>query len=351
MVESQNKLKNISAYFAKHRWPWHLLFWVYYIASRTYSYYLTILHYPKDLLVFMLLTEPTFVGLVYLTLWIYKQTSKLATILYGVTIWVIYLSIIANIQVHLLSSVAGFEEVTWTDSFFSNIELYILSFTLLFFAKSFKDSFIIQSNEEKRKKLLIANELQNLKAQISPHFLFNTLNNFYGLAVEKSDKLPDLMVRLSDLLRYSLYETKNITVPLENEISHLKNYISLEKIRLEDDLKLEFKTSILEGWNLQITPLLLIVPIENAFKHSKRNTNEPIYIKIDIKVSQYSELLLEVINNCSDSPTNKLEQGIGLENLKRRLEAFYPTPQHKLETRKEGNLFTSSIRISLNDNT
>ncbi len=79
-------------------------------------------------------------------------------------------------------------------------------------------------------------ELENLKSQISPHFLFNTMNNFYGLAVDNSNKLPNLMIRLSDLLRYSLYETKQEKVPLENEIKYLENYIELEKIRLEEKL-------------------------------------------------------------------------------------------------------------------
>ena len=89
-------------------------------------------------------------------------------------------------------------------------------------------------------------EVNNLKSQIAPHFLFNTLNNLYGLAVDKSDKLPDLMLRLSDILRHSLYETQKPVVALNDEINVLKSYIKLESLRLEDDLKLEFDNSVPE---------------------------------------------------------------------------------------------------------
>jgi LytS/YehU family sensor histidine kinase len=192
-------------------------------------------------------------------------------------------------------------------------------------------------------------ELENLKAQISPHFLFNTMNNFYGLAVDNSKKLPDLMIRLSDLLRYSLYETKQEKVPLKDEIDYLKNYIELEKIRLESNLNIEFNVNVNDPEKYQIAPLLFIIFIENAFKHAKNIVNEPVFIAINISVSDDEVLSLTVKNNYNANAQNSFtnEKGIGLENARKRLSVIYPNEKHLLKIYQDERFYNVALTIHL----
>lgn len=200
-----------------------------------------------------------------------------------------------------------------------------------------RDSFSIQ--QQKREA-----ELKLLNAQLNPHFLFNTLNNLYGLSVVKSDKLPNLMLKLSDLLRYSLYETKTSLVSLQKEISYLENYISLEKIRLENT-KINFKVT----GNIsdkKIAPMLFIVFIENAFKHLSSENS-----KVDIEILSEENKLCFTCKNTVDS--TKLEQklekgksGIGLANAKKRLLLMYPK-KHCLKIQSDSSCFSVSLELYL----
>lgn len=187
-------------------------------------------------------------------------------------------------------------------------------------------------------------ELKLLKAQFNPHFLFNTLNNLYGLSVVKSDKLPNLMLKLSDLLRYSLYETKTSLVSLQKEISYLENYISLEKIRLENT-QINFKVT----GNIsdkKIAPMLFIVFVENAFKHLSSENS-----KVDIEILSEENKLYFTCKNTVDG--TKLEQnlekgksGIGLANAKKRLLLMYPK-KHCLKTQSDSSCFSVSLELYL----
>jgi LytS/YehU family sensor histidine kinase len=232
--------------------------------------------------------------------------------------------------------------------YLNNLSLTLLTFLVISFTKYFKDSFINQYYENEQKQLKMKLELDNLKAQISPHFLFNTMNNFYGLAVENSNKLPGLMIKLSDLLRYSLYETKNDLVPVSKEINYVRNYIELEKIRLESSLDLEFDSTLDENEEAAIAPLILMVFIENAFKHARQVLNEPIKIEIHMSLNNEQILLLEVKNNFQHDGSDQTG-GLGLENVKKRLELLYPGDRHHLEIKKEGKLFAVKLRLQLND--
>lgn len=186
-------------------------------------------------------------------------------------------------------------------------------------------------------------ELKLLKAQLNPHFLFNTLNNLYGLSVIKSDKLPNLMLKLSDLLRYSLYDTKEVFVPIEKEISYLENYISLEKIRLE-----ETEISFLKEGDFSvktIAPMLLIVFVENAFKHLGGENSS---VKINIKL-QKGTLHFLCKNSIDENVSleRNLEEGksgIGMKNAEKRLELLYPN-KHNLIIEKEKGFFSVNLTI------
>jgi sensor histidine kinase YesM len=169
-------------------------------------------------------------------------------------------------------------------------------------------------------------ELKLLQSQLSPHFLFNTLNNMYGLSLTQHEKIPGLLLKLSSLLRYSVYDARELFVPLKNEVAYINDYIEFEKIRIGDRLVLE--TSFEEPINphLTIAPLLLIVFIENAFKHGKNSTDEKVYIHITLKTWGNS-ILFAVKNSSNGNNSSKsilhANSGFGLANVTKRLELLY----------------------------
>ncbi len=346
-------LPNFTDLLIKHRWIWHLGFWCLYGASRAYSYYITVLYYERVYLEFMLLTDAGLAVLVYATLWLYRRfcSAQQYRIYFAISIplWLIFIGGVISFQKYYLSSIPDIVNALWIDIYLNNMSKYIALFVVMTMGKYFKDNYISQYYEKEKKYLQSQSELQNLKAQISPHFLFNTMNNFYGLAVDQSTKLPELMVRLSELLRYSLYETNHAKVPLSNEIAYLNNYIALEKIRLEDTLDFEFDLSGAEYQSIEIAPLLLVVFVENAFKHARNVTNDVIRIKISLSIGADGVLHFEVKNNCVDAEKTIENQpkGIGLENVKKRLEAIYPDDLHQLVITTSGHNFSIKLQIHL----
>jgi sensor histidine kinase YesM len=190
-------------------------------------------------------------------------------------------------------------------------------------------------------------ELKLLQSQLSPHFLFNTLNNLYALSIHDATKLPPLLLKLSDLLRYTVYDTKATMVALDDEINYLKNYIDFEKIRLGERLELaaNWPESLAEA--PPIAPMLLIVFVENAFKHSKNTQNPTIKIAIDVQI--WGKTILFSVQNSFDPNVtrNALEQhsGLGLENVKKRLELAYPN-RHDLSIEQKNNTFMVKLRLT-----
>jgi len=190
----------------------------------------------------------------------------------------------------------------------------------------------------------LAAELVFLKAQVNPHFFFNTLNNLYYLAIIKSDVTPQVIAKLSEVMRYMIYDSNHDKVVLTKEIEYIQNYISLERLRLKDGIPLDFevtgKTDIL------ITPLILIAFLENAFKHGVSNGNNQCWIKARLKVD-ITRLILTIGNSKANKrPGAAEEPGIGLKNVKRRLELSYPE-KYKLTTRDNANSFFVSLTIYL----
>ena len=165
-------------------------------------------------------------------------------------------------------------------------------------------------------------EMKFLRSQINPHFLFNSINNIYTLTVIKSDEAPENLLKLSGMLRYMLYECNADKVALKKEIEYVQNYIDLMKLKGKD---LNVETAIAQNLpNLTIAPLILIPFIENAFKHSKIEDVENNWIKIKLEIID-SKLFFEVSNSVPESHFSKDKVGgIGLKNVKRRLEIIYP---------------------------
>lgn len=187
-------------------------------------------------------------------------------------------------------------------------------------------------------------QLSSLKSQINPHFLFNTLNNIYATAIDKSPETADMIERLSGMMRYTMKDTQNDFVPLEEEINYIDNFIELQKLRLDNKIKFEYYTEG-EFAGLQIAPMLLIPFIENAFKYGV-NPEKDSNIKINIKVSE-SELHFLVSNNKVKVQCGLIEQnGLGIENTKHRLTLIYPD-KHLLTINETENDFIVSLHINL----
>lgn len=204
-----------------------------------------------------------------------------------------------------------------------------------------------RTQEEQQQTALekISAELAVLKLQISPHFLFNTLNNIRWLARKRSDQTEEAILKLSDLLRYILRQSQPEKVPLSDEISHLQNYIDLQKMRLTAQNKVLFS---FEGEisGIFIEPLLFIPFVENAFKYGIHH-QQPSEIMISIKVQKQS--LNFVVSNPLFPPQTSDEKdsfGIGIPNVRRRLELHYPA-KHHLQVTEESDFFRVELAIEL----
>ena len=186
-------------------------------------------------------------------------------------------------------------------------------------------------------------ELKFLKMQIHPHFLFNALNTIYGFALTKKEETPEMILKLSDLLDYILYQIDKPTVILNEELKHIKNYIELEKIRFYDTLQVSLDIEDVEE-EIKIAPMLLIPLVENAFKHG---TMIEEFLKVNIIAKKVeNDFIFHIVNSCSDNSLSS--KGIGLENIRKRLEMLYPN-QHSLEIKKENNQFEVILKIALKE--
>ena len=184
-------------------------------------------------------------------------------------------------------------------------------------------------------------ELLHLKSQVNPHFFFNMLNNLYGLVDKDSKKAQELILKLSDMMRYSIYDGQKDTVFLSEEISYLQNYIELHQMRYHKTIDIVFNHDIKDD-DYEIMPLLFIILLENAFKHGVENLRENAYVYINMKVEN-NQVHFDIENNF-DATLDNEQEGIGLNNLKRRLELGYPK-NHTLSFSKTGAIYKAQMNI------
>lgn len=205
----------------------------------------------------------------------------------------------------------------------------------------------ISQNKELQNKILDAQlqlkeqELNYLKMQIHPHFLFNTLNTIYGFALRQSKHTPEIILMLSNLLDYILYQINKPKVNLADEVEHIKEYIELERIRFKDTLKVNFTSDNIDE-NNEIAPMLLIPFVENAFKHGNI-INGFLTININIK-AQNNRLDFEISNTLLNEDKNGIKGGIGLENIRKRLDLNYNN-NYDLKLNNGENLFKVNLSI------
>jgi len=201
-----------------------------------------------------------------------------------------------------------------------------------------------KSNEQRLVKEKLESELHFLRAQINPHFFFNTLNNIYGLARKNSEHTAEVVMRLSKLMRFILYECNSECIPISKEIKVIENYIELEKIRYDHRLTLNFTKSI-DDMDQAIAPLLFLPFVENSFKHGASSMRFETQIDIDISLTK--KLLEFTIENKKDGNIVRNPNGLGMQNVKRQLELIYPNA-YRLDIDDKANSFKVNLKIDLN---
>lgn len=315
----------------------HIVFWIVVVALLIYPNFssqkaLVLRGIFEDFITIFLIAISVYTNLLFL---IPKLLRKRRYVFYVFTL-VVGLLGISLVDVYI--SITIFEK-DFSDHFdaktpflFQQIILWLSSFIMILFfviittfLKLLRDWLKLQDNALKIKEMErqhLEAELRSLKAQINPHFLFNTLNNLYSLSLDSSPKAPEMILKLSDLMRYIIYDCRENKVPAQKELDFLANYLSLEKLRLGDSVTVTF--NIIGEPNIQIAPLLFINFIENAFKHGRKDNGSSIRVNFDFSKDQ--EVTFEVENTTYEelesSPNHY--SGIGIENVYKRLKLLYP---------------------------
>ncbi|MCH2021249.1 MAG: histidine kinase [Saprospiraceae bacterium] len=209
-----------------------------------------------------------------------------------------------------------------------------------------KEWFFQQAIQKDLENKNLQSELSFLKSQINPHFLFNTLNNIYALSLKKSDKAPEIVLRLSEMMRYMLYKSNEKKVPLEQEIQYIQNYLALEKTRYGNKAKIEFECTGDSPKNYNIVPLLFITFLENSFKHglSQSITEGFVICKLHIEKNRINFQLEN--SKTTEKDDRYFQGGIGLKNVKRRLELLYNS-KFKLHIQETKDIYTVNLKIDL----
>lgn len=243
-------------------------------------------------------------------------------------------------------------DTIWSTRFFLvNGMSILLSVAITMALKLLKRWYQQEQSNRALNKLNIETELKFLKSQINPHFLFNSLNNLYALTLIKSDLAPEVVLRLSNILRYVLYETGEGRVPIQKEVQYMKDYIELERIRLGNRVKINFSTEGLSEGR-EIEPMLFLTFVENSFKHGISPNASEGWVDIEIKSAEDRSLFFK-ISNSKKAGSNSAEKqisepgGIGLANLKKRLDLIYPD-RYKLEIKDDASHYEVALSITYN---
>ena len=218
--------------------------------------------------------------------------------------------------------------------------LIVALYAMFYFTRAWDEQQRLAQSLQKDK---VEAQLELLKSQVQPHFIFNTLNNIYSLSKQNSAQTPDLIYRLSALLSYMLYDSKQTTIPLAKEIDYISNYIELEKIRYGDRLDISMNV-LTDTNNINIAPFLMLPLVENSFKHGANNAIDQCWIRIDVLAND-GWLIIKVENS---KPQNGVQSngrnGIGIENVKKRLEYIYPK-RYEFKTINEEQNFLVTLKI------
>lgn len=334
----------------------HVIFWtvIYFFYTYFLGYGSTETAYVNQFSLFLMpVTMSLCYFLVYYLMPKYLLVKKYkAFILYSIyaaviSVYIITLSVLYGLV--FLTDVVVENTITITKSLplivFGVFFVTLIVLTLSMIKHNYKSIITKETLEKKFLKTeleLKENELKFLKMQIHPHFLFNTLNTIYGFALKKKDEAPEMILKLSNLLDYILYQVNKPMVNLQDELHHLEDYISLEEMRFHDTLNVTFHKSSIDEFT-QIAPMLLIPFLENSFKHGKI-INGKMEVAIELLLKE--EFLIFKVENSSEK-VNDSAHGIGLKNIKKRLEMLYPNA-YDLTILASENKFSVVLKIKIN---
>lgn len=263
-------------------------------------------------------------------------------------VFAFFIGLRINLERYLIDGFTHQEPFIYTTRFVVHVAtstFFIVIFVaMLRFAK---DWFELQARTRAIENERLTAELNFLKAQINPHFLFNTLNNLYYLAFTQSPNTTEVIEKLSSMMRYMIYESNHNRVLLQKEIDYMQNYIGLEQLRLNNQIPISFEvTGNPDG--VFIAPLILSTFLENAFKHGVSNNNPQAWVKVHIclrgKACTFTVENSKLPQQTAASPE---KSGIGLLNVRRRLELSYPD-QHELQVREEADRYFVELKLNLN---
>lgn len=334
----------------KRRWLYHVIFWMLdylFVSLLFYSSY----NIPDpSFYLCMLLFFPCEMLLVYFNLYVLiprllfgsKYLLYAISLVAGILTLAIINTLLHRLCVHLGSQWYAMG-VNFSVRALFNRSFEAFSLTSLTTGIKLAKDWLLQLQWIKEKeKQYLETELNFLKTQINPHFFFNTLNNLYSLTLKKSDLAPEVVLKLSDLMSYMLYESNTPKTPLDKEISYLRNYIDVERLRFGQRLEVSFEVS---GPTEQahIPPMILILFVENSFKHGTRHIIHNLTISITLQVTD-GYLYFEVKNPVGQNPSGSEQAGIGLKNAIRRLDLLYGE-QYTLNTQIENNTYIASLKI------
>lgn len=336
-----------TSFFSRHRmWMLHLSFWLAYFTYTLYDLQAYLgwargIGYISLRLTFLLLASYLHYFLV-LPLWLNHKKMKhyvfwLVLLMTGVV------SLRLNVENWIMPMVVkneAYYETIKLSRIISTVWDTLVFMLFIGMIRFTVDRFDLESRQKQLENEKLIAELNYLKAQINPHFLFNTLHNLNYLVYAGSTKATEVIIKLSNIMRYMIYEANKVTVPLRHEVNYLHDYIHLESMRLSQSLDLDFKK---EGdlEHVSIAPMTLITLLENAFKHGVRDTESNCWIRMHLKVEEGS-IHYEVSNRILTSDPTRQASGFGLENLRKRLELGYPE-RHTLSISKQNGIYTVQL--------
>lgn len=335
----------------KYRWLYHSLFWVLYYGLTMILYLsfhetMSVSFFTMILLQLLAVAAFSYVNL-------YVLIPRLAfSRKYSLYIFAFLITVIACSALTLLMQVgfAVFIEKQASVNLWNTKGIAVGAiqsvyvFGLVTGIKFVKDSILNQQLQKEREKHYLETELKFLKSQIQPHFFFNTLNNIYSLTLKQSDQAPEVILKLSDLMSYMLYESTAPLVSLVQEIDYLRNYLDVEQLRFGKRLSVSFT---IEGRieEANIPPMILILFLENSFKHGFKNSIGRVQLSIFLQVAD-GHLFFRVENPASAEEHTGDNNGIGLKNVRRRLDLLYGD-RYTLDIREADSFFIISLKIPL----
>lgn len=356
-----DNFKKISEYVRTHRLAQHLLFWFIIVITYIPVGLLDESHDPLGVILLFnfcihipQMLAAYFLAYYLLPKFILKKKYFLSVILFLLSFY-LFSALARILTVHVgeeLVRTRPFEQESVYE-ILTDIHSLVAKYFPAVFSISFQFLFVkyFVNNEQKKNEARqleqkkTESELKMLKAQLNPHFLFNTLNNIYSLSLDNSPKTASAIGKLSDILDHVLYKCNGQFVSLSNEIELIKNYIELEKLRYDDRLEITFDTAIEN--NIEIPPLLLLSLVENAFKHGAgEDSGSP---KIGISITQKgNHFSFEISNTVSSDYVSKDREKIGLNNIKKQLDLIY-SGNYSLDIKQASNLFSVVLKINQNN--